>query len=210
MNPNERLEHWQRVYTSKHPDEVSWFQPHPATSLELIAHATPPEGARIVDVGGGSSTLVDALLTRFEVTVLDISGAALQHARDRLGAVADRVTWLEVDVTDAALPNAAYDLWHDRAVFHFLVNADDRAAYVRLLCAALKPGGHAVFACFAPDGPTRCSGLEVLRYDAAQLQRELGIGFALLEERFETHLTPIGGEQRFVYALFKFATAGLE
>jgi ubiquinone/menaquinone biosynthesis C-methylase UbiE len=191
------------VYTSKRPDEVSWFQAHPEISLELIARADLHAGARIIDVGGGSSTLVDALVERFEVTVLDIAGAALQHAQDRLGAAAARVSWLEADVTRAALPAARFDLWHDRAVFHFLVSAEDRAAYVSLLRAALKPGGYALLACFAPDGPARCSGLEVRRYDAAGLRDALGTGFGLLEARGETHLTPTGGEQPFVYALFK-------
>jgi SAM-dependent methyltransferase len=208
MNPKARLEHWQRVYASKRPDEVSWFQAQPTTSLALIGRAAPPVGARVIDVGGGASTLVDALLDRYSVTVLDLSSAALEHAKHRLGAAADRVTWLEADITTVDLPNAAFDLWHDRAVFHFFNDPEDRAAYVRRLRGALRPGGHAIIAGFAPDGPTRCSGLEVVRGDAAQLGAALGAGFALLEERFEVHRTPTGGEQRFVYALFGWDGAG--
>jgi ubiquinone/menaquinone biosynthesis C-methylase UbiE len=207
MKTDERLEHWQRVYTSKRATEVSWYQPEAITSHEMIERAGLPAHSSLIDVGGGASTLIDALLERYDVTVLDISGAALQQARDRLGTNADRVTWLVADITQADLPEQRYDLWHDRAVFHFLTNTDDRSSYLTALRGSLKPGGFLLLATFAPDGPIKCSGLEVVRYNAKQMLEVLGEEFRLLEERFETHVTPSGGEQRFVYALFGYRSS---
>lgn len=194
--------HWEEVHRTKAPEARSWFAPTPATSLALVDAAGVQPTARVIDVGGGTSRLSDALLARgFEhVTVLDISAAALDEARERLAD--PRVTFIEADVTSASLPGP-YDLWHDRAVFHFLTETAERAAYVRTLRGALAAGGHAIIATFALDGPTMCSGLPVVRYDPPSLARELGEGFDLVESRSEAHVTPAGKTQRFVYCLFR-------
>jgi SAM-dependent methyltransferase len=172
--------HWDSVYRSKRPDQVSWYRPHLETSLRLIERAAPGRGARILDVGGGESTLVDDLLARGyrHVSVLDVSSAALEVARERLGADADKVTWLCGDVTTCAFTRQ-YDVWHDRAVFHFLTRPGDRTAYVRQVARAVKPGGHVIVATFGPAGPAQCSGLEVVRYDADALHDEFGANFRL-------------------------------
>ncbi|ATJ82453.1 class I SAM-dependent methyltransferase [Halomonas beimenensis] len=197
--------HWDALYREKGPDRVSWYQPHLATSLQMIEAAAPDRGTAIIDVGGGESTLVDDLLARGyrDLTVLDISPRALEVTRRRLGAAAEGVTWRVADITEADLPAGRYGLWHDRAVFHFLTTTDERTAYVRQLRSSLKPGGHLVIATFGPQGPTRCSGLEVVRYDAAALRAELGPGFELIGDRLETHHTPDGRPQAFLYAHFR-------
>lgn len=197
--------HWQDVYTRKAATEVSWYQPEATTSLALIERAGLRPDAAILDVGGGASTLVDGLLARgfHAITVIDLAGAALDASRQRLGERARGVTWLEGDITRADLPAAAFDLWHDRAVFHFLTSPEARAAWHQQLMAALKPGGYVVLATFADDGPEKCSGLPVRRYSEAGLQAELGDGFELIESRREVHRTPAGNEQRFVYGLFR-------
>jgi SAM-dependent methyltransferase len=194
-------EHWQNVYETKQPAEVSWYAPHLEESLRLITEVATTD-ARIIDVGAGASTLVDDLLERGyrRLTALDVSGAALAVTRARLGPRAARVTFVAADVTTAPLGEAAFDVWHDRAVFHFLVDAAARAAYVAQLRRALAPGGHVVMATFAPTGPTRCSGLDVARYDAAGVARELGDGFVVTASLETTHVTPAGKEQRFSYA----------
>ena len=163
--------HWEHVYRTKQPATLSWYQAEPARSLELIAGAGAGPDSTIIDVGGGDSTLVDALLSRGigRLTVLDLSGAALDRARARLGALAERVTWLEADVTRATLPAGACDIWHDRAVFHFLTHAEARRSYIATAMRALRPGGSAIMATFALDGPTRCSGLDVVRYSPESL-----------------------------------------
>ncbi len=198
-------QHWETVYRNKAPDAVSWYRPHLGTSLALIERATPDRAAAVLDVGGGASTLVDDLIARGyrNLSVLDISAAALQLARERLGAAADAVTWLAIDLLDAPLAPARYDLWHDRAVFHFLTDAGQRARYVQQLIHALKPGGHALLATFGPQGPLKCSGLDTVRYDAAGLAGELGVGFTLLDSTLESHATPFGTTQQFLYALFR-------
>ena len=206
MNDAERQQHWQRVYVEKNAKTVSWFEDSPVASLELLQSANLTSASGVIDVGGGASALVDALLARgYEhVTVLDISSAGLDVARARLGTAAERVTWLAADITNAHLSAAAYDVWHDRAVFHFLTDIDARAAYVAALKSALRPNGHALIATFAPDGPPKCSGLETVRYDASALLEVLGAEeFALLEQRIVHHVTPSGGTQIFTYALFK-------
>jgi ubiquinone/menaquinone biosynthesis C-methylase UbiE len=199
-----RHEHWNRVYTTKQRTEVSWYQPTPTRSLELLREVNAGPGTTLIDVGGGDSTLVDAVLAERlgTLTVLDISGAALARAQERLGDRAHAVTWLEGDVTQVLLPHAAYDIWHDRAVFHFLTDASDRARYVATATAALKPGGALLMATFAEDGPQKCSGLEVARYSAAQLAQTLGDAFHLVRSFHDSHRTPSGGEQRFLYAVF--------
>ena len=201
----DRKRHWDGVYTTKQPTEVSWYQAEPVRSLELLAEAGAGPETTIVDVGGGDSTLVDAVLARGlgRMTVLDISGAALARGRARLGERAAEVTWIEADVTRAALPPHAFDVWHDRAVFHFLTEREDRARYAAVAAAAVRPGGTLLVATFAPDGPTRCSGLPVERYDAEGLARELGDAFTLVRGFGDVHRTPSGGEQRFTVAVFR-------
>jgi len=197
--------HWQTVYQTKPRDSVSWYRPHLETSLRLITQAAPDVSAAILDAGAGHSTLADDLLARGyrHLTLVDLSAAALEQVRARLGAAADGLHWLAADITAAALPQSAYDVWHDRAVFHFLTDAAQRAAYLRQLRHALKPGGHLVLATFGAAGPERCSGLPVQRYDAPAQQRALGEGFTLLESLVEPHHTPGGGVQPFQYGLFR-------
>jgi 2-polyprenyl-3-methyl-5-hydroxy-6-metoxy-1,4-benzoquinol methylase len=193
--------HWEKVYSTKASTEVSWFQEHAALSLKLIRDAAVPATASIIDVGGGASTLVDDLLASgFDrLTVLDLSAAALATAQARLGARASNAQWLEANVLEADLPSHGFDVWHDRAVFHFLTTEDDRQAYVRKVLHAVKPGGLVIVATFAEDGPTRCSGLPVMRYSAGELHAEFGEPFQLLGHERESHHTPAGGEQKFVY-----------
>lgn len=195
-----RKAHWEEVYRTKSSQSVSWFQPQAETSLRLIRSASAPTAA-VIDVGGGASTLVDGLLGAGyrELTVLDLSGAALAVARERLGARAESVHWLEGNILEVALPGEAYDVWHDRAVFHFLTDPADRAAYVRQVLHAVKPGGHVIVASFAEDGPTQCSGLPVMRYRPDELHAQFGTPFELLHHEKETHLTPAGKTQEFVY-----------
>lgn len=192
-------EHWEQVYARKATTAVSWFQEQAATSLRLIQATGLPVEASILDVGGGASVLVDDLLAAGyrDLTVLDLSGAALASARARLGARAEPVRWIEGDITRVELPGAAFDLWHDRAVFHFLTDPEDRRAYVRQLEHALKPGGHIIIATFAEDGPERCSGLPVMRYSATQLAREFAADFTLQHAEKEAHHTPGGAVQSF-------------
>lgn len=193
--------HWDEVYATKPAQAVSWYQPHAALSLELIRRTGAGRDAAIIDVGGGASTLVDDLLADGyrDLTVLDLSAAALDVARRRLGHAAGAVRWLDGDVTAAALPARRFDVWHDRAVFHFLTEAAQRRAYVEQVMRAVKPGGHVIVATFAPDGPLQCSGLPVMRYSADSLHDEFGAAFELVEHRDESHLTPAGKVQHFIY-----------
>lgn len=197
--------HWERVYQTKSPLETSWYSPHLQISLDWITQAVPDTSASIIDIGAGESTLVDDLLARDyrEITVLDISGTALQRSQNRLGAQAQRIRWIEGSILDVSLPPSAYDLWHDRAVFHFLTDLAQRQAYGRQLASTLKPGGHIVLATFGPEGPERCSGLPVMRYDAAALQRELGPAFELARDQLLIHEAPAGTKQQFLYSDFK-------
>lgn len=203
-------EHWERVYANKAATEVSWFQPHAERSLRLIRDAGVPPTARIIDVGGGASTLVDDLLDSGyrDITVLDLSANALAVARARLGLRAAEVHWLEANVLEIDLPAQGYDVWHDRAVFHFLTAAGDRRAYVRQVLRAVRPGGLVIVATFALDAPTRCSGLDVMRYDADGLHAEFGAPFTLLAHASEAHLTPAGRVQQFLYCLCRKAEGG--
>ena len=193
--------HWEKIYTEKAPDAVSWYCPHLATSLALIAQAAAERSASIIDVGGGESTLVDDLLARgyTNITVLDISQTAIAANRKRLGKAAKRVRWLVTDITQVELEPSAYDVWHDRAVFHFLAAERDRVAYVRQVARAVKPGGHVIVSAFGPEGPTKCSGLDVVRYDAESLHREFGPRFRLIGSLKELHRTPFGTTQQFLY-----------
>ena len=194
-------EHWERVYGAKSPTEVSWFSPHLETSLALIERVAPRRSASIIDVGGGASTLVDDLIARGyrNITVLDIAHTAIEHTKKRLGSAADWVTWLVADITQAALPAGSYDVWHDRAVFHFLAEPAQRRAYVHQVASAVKRGGHVIIGAFGPEGPNQCSGLEVMRYDAESLHREFGPRFRLKDSSTELHQTPFGSTQQFVY-----------
>ena len=195
--------HWDTVYTSKAATQVSWFQEHAEKSLQLITRHRPPPAASVIDVGGGASTLVDDLLDAGyrQVSVLDLSGAAIATARTRLGDRATQVQWLEADVLTAVLPAEAFDVWHDRAVFHFLTSAEERETYVRQVLHAVKPGGLVIVATFAEDGPTQCSGLPVMRYSADGLHAEFGAPFTLLQQECEEHHTPFGTVQKFIYCL---------
>jgi SAM-dependent methyltransferase len=203
-----RREHWDHIYRSTAASDVSWYQPTPTVSLELIRRVAPDLDAPIIDVGGGASTLVDALLDAGyrDVTVLDLSGAALAVARERLGARAAQVTWLESDVLTAPLPAGGYAVWHDRAVFHFLTDPRDRERYVAKTREAVRPDGHVIVASFAPDGPTRCSGLDVVRYSPETMHAQFGAGFRLLDSVREEHHTPSGATQAFVYCLCRVAS----
>lgn len=194
-------DHWEKVYSTKATNAVSWFQEHANLSLDLIK-ATGIDGkAAIIDVGGGASTLADDLLANgfTDLSVLDLSAAALSAARTRLGSQASAVQWIEADITKADLPANRFDVWHDRAVFHFLVTAEERAAYVQTVFRSVKPGGHVIVATFAEDGPSQCSGLPVMRYRADELHAEFGESFSLASQQKETHHTPFGALQQFVY-----------
>ncbi|TBR36614.1 MULTISPECIES: class I SAM-dependent methyltransferase [Dyella] len=195
------LQHWNAVWDSKTPDAVSWYQRRPDVSLSLIAHAQLPRDARIIDVGGGASTLVDHLLAEgFDrISVLDIADGGMRRARERLGAVASSVQWLVQDARYVDAP-ASFDLWHDRAVFHFLTDSADRTTYLQGLARSLAPRGQLIVATFALDGPERCSGLPVMRYDVDTLHDAFGReAFELLETATESHRTPWDAEQRFTY-----------
>lgn len=194
-------EHWDNAYSNKRDSEVSWTQADPRLSLSLVTEVCPK--GSIIDVGGGNSVLVDRLLDAgYSVAVLDISEAALARARARLGPRGDQVRWIGADVTGS--PELGhFDVWHDRAVFHFLTRPADRAAYVALLTRTIRSGGHAIIATFAPDGPTQCSGLDVCRYDGASLAAELGKILVLMKTVSESHLTPWGKAQSFQYSVFR-------
>lgn len=194
-------DHWEKVYQTKQPDAVSWFQEHATQSLDLIRSTGISLDANVIDVGGGASTLVDDLLkSGFKnLSVLDLSANALAVARNRLGAAGDSVTWIAGDIRSVDLPKNTYDIWHDRAVFHFLTAPADRAAYVQQVMKAVKPGGHVIVATFAPDGPAQCSGLPVVRYSPDELHQTFGPTFELIEHMSEEHKTPWGSVQHFVY-----------
>jgi len=193
--------HWERIYAEKAPNAVSWFRPHLETSLELIGRLAPGRQGSIIDVGGGESTLVDDLLARGyeKITVLDISQIAIEGNKSRLGKASELVHWLAADITKIELEPSAYDVWHDRAVFHFLTAVSDRVAYVRQVARAVRHGGHVIVSTFGPEGPTKCSGLDVVRYDAELLHRQFGAPFRLLGSSRESHETPFGTVQQFLY-----------
>jgi 2-polyprenyl-3-methyl-5-hydroxy-6-metoxy-1,4-benzoquinol methylase len=201
-----RLAHWQNVYKEKAENQVSWFQETPAISLELIEAVHPKFDSAIIDIGGGASRLVDVLAREGyrDLTVLDVSENAIAMAKARMGEPAETVKWIVADVTQWK-PARHYDLWHDRAAFHFLTEAPDRTAYVECLASALRPGGHAIIGTFAMDGPERCSGLPVVRYDAARLAAALGPAFTLVEMRRDDHKTPWGTIQHFQFSVVKRA-----
>jgi len=199
-----RQAHWENVYTTKGENEVSWFQENPALSLELIEQAGAIPMSAIVDIGGGASRLVDRLIEKgfADITVLDLSGAALEAAKRRLGADAGRAQWVVADATIWE-PAKQYDIWHDRAAFHFLTEEQDRAAYVARLTRGVKAGGHAIIGAFALDGPEQRSGLPVARYDSASLGRTFGPMFQLVRTIRHEHATPWGSQQVFQFSVFR-------
>jgi SAM-dependent methyltransferase len=203
MTNQSRQTHWENVYETKGEREVSWFQESPAPSLELIALTGATPSSAIIDIGGGASRLVDGLLAQGHrnLTVLDLSSAALATARERLARDADRVKWVVADVTTWRPPER-YDIWHDRAAFHFLSASEEQAAYVRCLRQALRSGGHAIIGTFALDGPEKCSGLPVTRHSAETIGELLGADFKLVDERRHRHATPWQSVQNFQFSTF--------
>lgn len=193
--------HWEDIHRTKVPTQVSWYQEHSLQSLRFIVNTGIEKAGQIIDVGGGISTLADDLLLNgYEhITVLDISASALNTVQQRMGASAKKITWIEADVTQAQLPYQFYAVWHDRAVFHFLIEPEDRRRYVNVVKAAVRPGGHVIVATFAPDGPDHCSGLEVVRYNPEGLHNEFGESFDRVDSTHETHQTPFGTQQKFIY-----------
>jgi SAM-dependent methyltransferase len=194
-------EHWNSVYLTKTTDSVSWYRPHLDHSWRLIDGLSLPPSTRVLDVGGGASTFVDDALERGfrSVTVLDLADAALEVSRQRLGARAADVTWLTGDITQMTLGNAAYDLWHDRAVFHFLTSPEAQERYLQNLQRALAPGGYVVMGVFGPNGPEQCSGLPTRRWSGDELFDRLPPGFIKLSTSIDVHTTPRGGSQEFAH-----------
>ena len=194
-------DHWENVYRNKQFDAVSWYAPHLSESLRLIQELCPDSTASVIDIGGGESTLVDDLLRSnyLDVSVLDISATAIDFTRQRLGPKAQDVSWRVGDITQYDFGSKQFDLWHDRAVFHFLTEPAARSAYVELVRRSVKPGGHVLMATFGPDGPLQCSGLDVVRYDDKSLHDEFGEGFQMLGSEMAEHNTPMGTRQQFLY-----------
>lgn len=200
-----RQQHWENVYQSKLATEVSWYRDHLENSLQTIVNTQVDKTASIIDVGGGTSTLVDDLLAEgFEnISVLDISSKAMEESQKRLGDGAKQIDWIISDITTAGLPEIYYDVWHDRAVFHFFTDAQDRLKYVEMVKRSLKIGGHLIVATFGENGPQKCSGLDVLRYSPVSMQKEFGDAFQLIYSINETHQTPFGTTQEFIYCYFR-------
>ena len=199
----DRKTHWENIYASRSPDEVSWFQIEPSLSLELITKENLSTNAAIIDVGGGASPLSSLLFDAGyqNLSVLDISAIALNHAKEDFGELAKKIEWIESDITEFH-PSHSYDVWHDRAVFHFLIEAEERAKYIEILNTALSIGGYLVLATFAIGGPEKCSGQDIMQHDLSTLVQELGADYRLLEQRSELHTTPDGTEQQFNYFRF--------
>lgn len=199
-------QHWEKTYQDKEPGQVSWYQTEPHISLNLIDSLGLKPMDKIIDVGGGASILVDKMLDKGfrDITVLDISSKALQRSKERLAQQAKKITWIDADITEIEFPQQ-YSLWHDRAVFHFLTDPQDRKKYIGTLEKAVQPGGYVIIATFSLEGPPKCSGLNVERYDSEKLSKELGDCFALITSEEEVHMTPWKSEQRFIYCVFKKA-----
>jgi len=204
MNTDDIKKHWDTIYQTKSPNEVSWTQEIPKTSLDVIRSTNVPRNARILDVGGGDSTLVDYLLAEEfnNITVLDISERALERAQKRLGPGSNLITWITGDIT-AYQPEQPFDLWHDRAVFHFLTTDDDITAYVSLASKAIVPGGILVIATFSTDGPTKCSGLGIRQYNEETLTQQFASDFEKIKCFTEDHVTPMGAKQNFLFGLYR-------
>lgn len=204
MDHEGRQVHWDKTYATKGETGVSWFEQVPALSLELIRQTGATTRSSLIDIGGGASRLVDALVSEGmrDIAVLDVSATALDAAKARLGAAADAIEWIAADMTEW-WPARAYDVWHDRAAFHFLTEPDDQAAYVERLHAAVRPQGYAIIATFALDGPERCSGLPVMRYDPTTLAKRIGPAFHLVDQRRHLHTTPWGSTQAFQFSVLR-------
>jgi ubiquinone/menaquinone biosynthesis C-methylase UbiE len=196
-----RKEHWENVYATKDVEQVSWYQEHLENSLQMIVGTGVDKTAAIIDVGGGASTLVDDLLKEgfADVAVLDISTQAIEKTKERLDKQAEKVEWITADITKAVLPENYYDVWHDRAVFHFLTEREDRQKYVELVMKSVKVGGHIIVASFGENGPNKCSGLDVVRYNPDSMHSEFGNDFELVKSLTETHQTPFNTTQEFIY-----------
>jgi ubiquinone/menaquinone biosynthesis C-methylase UbiE len=196
-----KKKHWENVYSTKQDDQVSWYREHLENSLRMILQTGVGREAAIIDIGGGSSTLADDLLQNgfADVSVLDISSTAIKRSKERLGTRAAQVEWIEADITQVSLPENHYDVWHDRAVFHFLTSANDRRKYVELVMRSLKTGGHIIVASFGLNGPAKCSGLDVLRYSPETMHKEFGDEFKPVNSFSENHQTPFGTTQEFIY-----------
>jgi len=207
MTTTDRKAHWENVYTTKGEAEVSWFQETPVPSLELLELVGAQPSSAIIDIGGGASRLVDCLLAQgFEnITVLDLSATALASARARLGDKGGKVKWIAADATEWQPPEN-YDVWHDRAAFHFLTCEEEQNAYIQRLKQALRRGGHAIIGTFAPDGPEKCSGLPVARHNAESLSAILGADFVLVDSRRHEHATPWQAVQKFQFSTFRRVT----
>lgn len=204
-NYNERKKHWDNIYKKKQPDKLSWYEEYPVVSFDMIDATGVGPDAKIIDVGGGTSSLADHLLYNGyqRITVLDISPSAIERAKERLRDKANNVKWIEADITDVRLTED-YDVWHDRAVFHFLTDAQDRKRYINSVKQSLKPGGHLILATFSIEGPLKCSGLEVVRYSPQTLHKEFGSDFfTLIESVGIEHITPANDKQKFVFCRFK-------
>jgi len=203
-----RTEHWENVYQNKPADRVGWYKPRLQSSLEWIGGLGLESDAPLIDVGGGASTFVDDLLDNGlrAVTVLDMSASALEQSKSRLGNRANLVKWLVGDVTSVELPRDHFELWHDRAAFHFLATRNEQERYRDRLLAALKPGGRLVIGTFAPEAPPTCSNLPVQRYDSVLLAETLGDELELLRHHKEMHVTPSGVEQMYLYCLFRLCS----
>lgn len=203
MKHDSSKNHWETIYSEKSPLEVSWYQHQPTMSLQIIKEISTP-GSKVIDVGGGASVLVDHLLKLgyTDLTILDISRHALAHAQQRLGDQAGKVQWLEENITDFR-SSQQYDVWHDRAVFHFLTDPESRGLYIEAVKRATKPGSSVIIATFAKDGPTKCSGLDIVQYDAVSIQKEFANDFTLMDTQAEAHLTPGGKEQKFLYFVLR-------
>lgn len=201
----DKKEHWEKVYGTKAPESISWYAPHLETSLNLIHQAASNKDSAIIDIGGGEATLVDDLISEGyqDVSVLDISQKAIDVARGRIGKPADRVHWYCADITQATLPQSYFDVWHDRAVFHFLTKGKDRIKYVEQVMRSVKHGGYVIMSTFGPEGPEKCSGLDVVRYDLESLHSQFGKSFKLINSSTELHKTPMGATQQFLYCLFR-------
>ncbi len=204
MTIMDKKRHWENVYSTKGYDQVSWYREHLDCSLQMIIDTGVDKDAAVIDVGGGSSTLVDDLLDNgfVDISVLDISPTAIEKSRDRLGTNSENVDWMVGDITEIELPESRFDVWHDRAVFHFLTEPEDRRKYVDVVRRSLKPGGHLIIAAFGPDGPEKCSGLSIVRYSPASMRAEFGSAFELANIFDEIHHTPFGTTQAFVYCHF--------
>ncbi|MBT4511858.1 MAG: class I SAM-dependent methyltransferase [Chloroflexi bacterium] len=201
----ERKSHWDNVYQHTDPSQVGWYRPHLENSLQFIEEIALEQSAQIIDIGGGCSTLVDDLLDRgFDnVTILDLSSYAIEIAKNRLGNRSSEVTWIEADVTKYTPPPNQYDLWHDRAVFHFLTSPEDRNTYFNAVWQSLKPNGNLIIATFSPEAPPKCSGLDLVRYTPDSLCHEFEEGFHLIQNLQQEHVTPLGVRQPYIYCHFR-------